>query len=216
MVAVNTTSVTLVGGGLMRLKAGARISTTSAQELELESGTVYIDIDPAHPHGTLSVRTPYGLVQHLGTQFEMTLLAAALRVRVREGAVRVIRSDLATASAGQEILLGATGIVQRRIIATDGPEWDWVQEPPSAFVAEGQPVLALVLWTGRETGRRLEFADDRTRQIAERTILHGSILGLSPNEALRAMLATTTLQAEVGPGVIRISPSPAGVAPSAH
>lgn len=213
-VAVSMTCVALAGGGLLKLKPGTRILSTAVHELTLDGGTVYVDIDPSRPHGSLSVRTPFGLVQHLGTQFEATVLANALRVRVREGVVRVTGADSTSATAGEEILLRTAGPVQRRLIATDGPEWNWVQEPPSEFVAEGRPLSALLLWTARETGRRLEFADERSRQIAERTVLHGSILGLSPDNALQAMLATTTLAAKMRPGLIIVNSSSGGPAPT--
>lgn len=202
-VRADATSVVLLdGGGLLRLRAGSVVRTGVHHELMLERGAIYLDLDAGAPHGRWTVRTRYGTVQHLGTQFEVAVDEAALRVRVREGYVQVLGRTNADAHGGEEVVMGPTGGVRRGAIATYDPSWAWVEDPPSHFDADGRSVLALLQWVAREMGRKLDFTNERTRHLAERTILHGSVHGLSADQALRAMLATTTLSADIQPGRI--------------
>ena len=196
--------VALEGGGLLRVKAGTVLKTQPNHEIEIEHGVVYLDLDANVPHGVWSVRTRYGIVQHMGTQFEVAVFDAGLRVRVREGHVRILGRPDSDALAGEEIVLADEGSVHRGVIAPDDPSWAWVQEPPSRFDVEGQSVLALLRWVARETGRQLDFADAQTRHLAERTVLHCSVQGFSAEQALRVMLATTTLSAELHTGHILV------------
>lgn len=217
VVRVNGTGVVaLVGGGLLRLRAGTVIKTHARHEIEIEQGALYVDLDAHVPHGVWSVRTRYGIVQHLGTQFEVAVFNAGLRVRVREGHVRVLGRPDSDALAGEEIVLAGEGSVHRGVIAPDDPSWAWVQEPPNRFEVEGQSVLALLRWVARETGRQLDFADAQTRQLAERTVLHGSIQGFSAEQALDVMLATTTMSVKLHSGHILVRSSSAPQVVRAH
>ena len=199
--------VALEGGGLLRLKAGTVVKTGPRHEIEIEQGALYVDLEANRPHGAWSIRTRYGVVQHLGTQFEVAVFNAGVRVRVREGRVRLLGRPDTDARAGEEILLAGEGSVHKGAIAPDDPGWAWVQEPPSRFEVEGQSVLALLRWVARETGRQLDFADAQSRQLAERTVLHGSIQGFSAEQALHVMLGTTTLSAELRTGHILVHSS---------
>jgi hypothetical protein len=54
----------------------------------------------------------------------------------------------------------------------------------------------------------VEFADERARDVASHTLLHGSVQGLAPLTALEQVLSTTSLRYEVQDGVIRVSSRP--------
>jgi hypothetical protein len=64
---------------------------------------------------------------------------------------------------------------------------------PQPFVLEGATVSAFLEWVSREQGWRWEYADSAARRIAERAVLHGTIDGLSPEEAVRAVLPALAL-----------------------
>jgi hypothetical protein len=60
-------------------------------------------------------------------------------------------------------------------------------------------------WVGRETGRRVDFADEHVRAVARGTLLHGSVQGLKPLDALDRVLSTTSLRFELQGDAIRVS-----------
>ena len=200
-----STVIKLSNGGYLKMQAGSALAFDSAAEINLRNGTIYLDFDPGVAHTALHIRTPFAVVQHLGTQYEVALSPAQLRVRVREGTVQIKGAIAARAQAGEELTISPGSALQRRAIASYGNEWSWVDSLSGNFEAEGQSILQLLHWVARETGRRVEFADESVNQVAARAILHGSIRGLSPDVALRAMLSTTSLVADVRTDVIIIS-----------
>jgi ferric-dicitrate binding protein FerR (iron transport regulator) len=174
-------------------------------ELLLQAGRTYFDF-PLGVHAFV-VRSAVGTVEHLGTQFEVALVAEGMRVRVREGAVRVHGAGgTELADAGTEILVAqASSTVVRRSVPTYGPDWAWVDSVAPDFDIEDRPLADFLAWVGRETGRRIDFRDTRARDVALRTRLHGSVHGLQPMQALDRVLSTTTLRFEVHEDTIRVS-----------
>jgi ferric-dicitrate binding protein FerR (iron transport regulator) len=200
----DNTALRLAGGGSLRLKAGSALTFIAVGELELRRGAVYVDFDPALARTALAIRTPHGVIRHLGTQYEVALLPAQLRLRVREGVVEVQGYTVARAQAGEQLTMDSSGAQQRHAIARHGADWAWVESLAGDFAAEGRNVGQLLHWVARETGRRIDFADEHVEQLVGQTILHGSIRGLAPDVALRAILATTTLAADVRGEVIAV------------
>ncbi|HEY6923718.1 MAG TPA: FecR family protein [Steroidobacteraceae bacterium] len=198
--------VQLQRGGTLRIAAGSRLEVTAADEVSLDNGEVYLDF-PADPHGasTFVVRTPLGLVEHMGTQFDIAL-TDELRIRVREGSVRLRRgSQTQTAVAGTELVVPPAGQTRQHSMAIDGPEWSWVEALEPDFPIEDRKLSDFLEWAGRESGRQVSFLDEHARAVAERTRLHGSIHGLSLTQALEAVLATTSLRYNFEQGRIEVS-----------
>jgi ferric-dicitrate binding protein FerR (iron transport regulator) len=199
--------VSLVHGGTLRMMGGTRLEAIAADQMALVRGEIYVDLPRALPRAsTFSVRTPLGLVEHLGTQFDVSL-GQALRIRVREGSIRLLRSSGAeTVMAGTELTVPtSTGPATKRSIATHGPDWSWVEALEPVYVIDDHRLIEFLQWTARETGRRLSFEDDHAREVAEQTRLHGSITGMRPTEALDTVLATTSLRYDLEGGLIRVS-----------
>ncbi len=187
--------VALRGGGQLRARQGSTLELVAQGTVRLVSGVVYIDAQGRPSTDPLRVLTPQGLVQHVGTQFEVAIMTDGVRVRVREGSVRL--RDALRVDAGEQVILTSDGTTQRASFAPYDNEWRWLATPVADVAVDGRNLSYLLRWVARETGRRLEFADERSSALADTTILHGSVAGLEPDLALRAMLATTTLQADV-------------------
>jgi ferric-dicitrate binding protein FerR (iron transport regulator) len=184
----------LVDGTSVRLAADTLVTFDSASRLEMARGSMYVDSDPTHGQCTLEIDTPFGTVSHLGTQFDLRLQRESLDVRVREGEVSVeSREGRLTSKAGEALLIRRDRQAERRAIATSGPEWAWVVTMAAPFALEGSSVPAFLQWVSREQGWRWEYADAATRRRAERAVLHGSIDGLTPEQALLAVLPAAGL-----------------------
>jgi hypothetical protein len=199
--------VELKGGGTLRIANGTRFEAISADGVALHEGEIYVDLPPALPRTSIFiVRTALGLVEHVGTQFDVATVDQDVRIRIREGIVRLRRgSETETAASGTELLVPKAGPTSQRTIPTHGPQWSWIEALEPDYAIEDRKLMDFLLWTARETGRRLSFGDDRARDVAERTHLHGSIHGMPPATALEMVLTTTSLRYEFEEDLIRVS-----------
>lgn len=189
----------LVGGASLRVDVSSRIRLESATLVALEQGAIYVDSDPRLPSVPVAIDTPLATVRHVGTQFEVRLLedasarapsSLALRVTVREGVVEVGHGSRGhEARAGAELTLRADGSIERDTAAVQGPTWEWTQHAAPAFEIEGETLATFLDWVSRETGLRWRYAEPGLQRIARETILHGSVAGLTPEEALSVVLA---------------------------
>ena len=202
-----STLVALEGGGTLRISRGTVIGTRSANEIELRDGEVYLDLPPTQPRAAaFVVRTAFGSVEHVGTQFEVAVGNREVRVRVREGQVRLLRgSGSESAGAGTELIVPESGPVARRAISTHGRQWSWVEALAPEFEIEDRPLGDFLNWTARETGRELDITDDHAKSVVERTRLHGSVRGLTPLEALGRVLSATSLRFDLHEDAIKVS-----------
>lgn len=192
----------LPGGATMRFDRESTFRLTAADVVALERGAVYVDSG-----GTtaLEVRTPMGVVHDVGTKFEVRVTTANLRVRVREGGVQVRRDrQRYDGRPGDEMVLGASGEVTRRAIPLDGPEWGWTTDAHTPFELEGHSLREFLDWVAAEKGWRLHFADAVVEDSARTTTLHGSIQGLTPEEALAAVMATSGVEHQLEGDVLSV------------
>ena len=107
--AAGTLAMTLTSGVQLRLDASTTVRVDSATDVSLERGAVYVDSagsPPTQPGASpIRIHTPAGLVRDLGTRFEVRLAGAGIRIRVRDGQVRVTGANRvdARAGAGEEL-----------------------------------------------------------------------------------------------------------------
>ena len=198
----------LAGGQSLRLAADSRVRLVSERRFELERGTLYIDSGSPAADG-LEVITALGTVRDIGTQFEVRLGAgdSALRLRVREGECLLeAAGESHSAIRGEQLTRSADGSPTRIQIEPYGPEWDWVMATAPGLEIEGLPLSSFLAWATREIGREVRWASSELADAAQAEItVHGSIEGLSPEEALEWVLRGTGLRYEVENGTIFIA-----------
>jgi ferric-dicitrate binding protein FerR (iron transport regulator) len=191
-------ALALAGGESLRLASDTEVMLDAPGRLYLQTGTLYVDSGPRPARARIEVVTPAGTARDLGTQFELHVAGAALRLRVREGQVALERGGRTlTGQAGEQVTIGDLDGVDRAPIAADDPAWQWAESIAPMPDMDGKPASALIAWVARETGRRLSYESTLVEQRATAVILHGDIRHLSPMEALEAMLATTDLAVEL-------------------
>ena len=155
---------------------------------------MYVDSGSGAAGDPWVVATGLGDVRHLGTQYLVTIGADGLAVAVREGriALQPARSGTAqtTAIAGERLRVAADapGQIRRTTLSPTDAQWDWVESVPTLLEVEGLTLGGFLVWYRRETAQTvtLEGVDTAIR-------LHGSIAGLTPDEALEAIAAATDL-----------------------
>src|SRR5260221_4829896 len=185
--------VALARGGTLRISAKSKLAVISPSEISLERGLIYLDIPEGAGAGSpLRIITNAGAIEHVGTEFEVLSDDEAVRVRVREGRIRFVgRSDTVVADAGTELLAAPGKSIVQRPIDTYGRDWLWAAALVPDYEIECSSLIRFLRWVSRELGRPLNFADANARQIADRTILHGSVRHQAPIDAMSNVLATT-------------------------
>jgi ferric-dicitrate binding protein FerR (iron transport regulator) len=197
-------ALTWANGISLRLDRSTRIALVDAQRIDVRNGAVYVDSGATTGARPLRIDTPAGVVSHVGTQYEVRLLKSDVRIRVREG--RVELSDPSGVAervdAGEQLTVVASGGHERIAIDTGGTEWAWVTDIAPPFEIEGRSLREFLSWAGRELGEDIVFATPESEAEAASVTLHGSVAGLTPAEALQAVLPTTRLHSSQKDGRI--------------
>jgi len=195
------------GGGNLRLAPGARIEVLGKDVIRLDSGELYVDIPPGtHAASSFVARTPAGDFRHVGTQFALAITGDGTRLRVREGVVHWVAADGQSAvKAGSEVQIARDGKATHRAIEPSHAAWNWTSAITPDFDVDDRPLQEFLAWVARESGRELVLADDVTRKQVATIKMHGSVNGLTPMQALSAVMAATPLRFDLPEGKIRVS-----------
>jgi ferric-dicitrate binding protein FerR (iron transport regulator) len=201
-------ALVLASGLELRLDQASRLAFEPADEVALQEGAVYVDTGGAagSRSDVFALRTASGTVHHLGTRYEARINGDELLVAIREGRVRIdTPGGVVSGDAGEQILVD-DGRVSRRDRPAHDAAWDWVGEITPAYSIEGRTLAEFLSWAARETGRDLVFANAEAEREAARIVLRGSVDGLSPDESITAVGATTGLAIVVARGRIEVGP----------
>lgn len=198
----------LPAGASVRIDGNSSVRFDSGSTLTLERGALYADAGPSGvAHEGIEIATAFGKVHDVGTQFEVRLLPESLRVRVREGKVQVDHDGkVHEAGAGSELLVHADGSSRNADVPVYGPDWDWVQHTAPPFTIENASLADFLHWVSRETGLRWRLAEPN--DDPEKVILHGSIEGLTAEEALSVVLPGCGYRHRLMGGEIRLEKAP--------
>jgi hypothetical protein len=194
-------------GGNLRIAAGSKFEVVGKDRVQLNAGEMYVDIPPGmHAPAAFVVATPAGEFRHVGTQFALAVANGGTRLRVREGVVHWVAADGRSAvQAGNEVYISRDGKASHRAIASSDTAWDWISATTPDFEVENRPLQEFLAWVARESGRELILADEATRKQVASIRMHGSVKGLTPMQALSAVMTATSLRVELPEGKIRIS-----------
>lgn len=193
----------LADGTSLRIDSGTRVRLLSGPTLDFEQGAIYLDSGRAQMrHAFLEVRTRWGVVRDIGTQFEVRLAGDEMWLSVREGLATLAHSGRSFAApAGTRLVARESGVESR---ALEGPDWSWVLAIAPAFEMEGRTLAYYLDWLSRETGWRVEFADPAIARESSTIVLHGSVADLRPDETPAAVLPTCGLRHRLSDGTLLI------------
>lgn len=188
-------SLLLARSESLRVDENTEIRVDASDRFTLLSGRVYADTGLfVYRNGGLAIDTAFGVVTDIGTQFSVAVEDQTLDVAVREGRVDIQgHSDAYTTRMGERLTLTDGQGAELRDLAPHDVFWHWTSDLAPAFDASNKSLLDVLKWTARETGRELQFESDDLRMHAMRADVHGPIAGLSPDEALASVLATSSV-----------------------
>lgn len=198
----------------VRLGPHTTLRLDRSARLSLAGGRLYAQTAVPEASGpSLVVVTPFGRVSHLGTQFQLLVASAGMDVSVRSGSVKVTehngRVQVLTRGEGVDVTPG--GAVHRVAVSPYGASWAWANTLEPDFPIDGRSLADFLAWYTRETGLKLVLLGGMTAAAVAHTTLSGSVVGLTPNQALAAVMATTGLEYDMSvPGELRIRMRGAG------
>ena len=197
----------LTSGAQLRIDTHSVAQWKSPTELQLLSGTVYVEtrVHPASQASSVShirqltVSTPWGDVRHVGTRFEVQVAEGSTLVRVRDGLVSFSAKSAAPVMvrAGQQLSISNSVITLQPGPGSAAPEWDWLRAIGPSFAIEGRTLSDTLDWLSGETGLQVIYLSDGARSQAHALILRGTIDGLDTRQALLAVLAGSGLAFEL-------------------
>jgi ferric-dicitrate binding protein FerR (iron transport regulator) len=207
LTALGDALVSLAAGGNLRVARGTGFEIESPNKVRLEHGEIYVDIPPGgRAADTFMITTAAGDFLHVGTQFALAVNDGETRLRVREGSVQWLGGNgEETVSAGTEVRIDRQQRVTRHALATSGDAWTWTENMVPDLEIEGRPLLEFLEWVGRETGRELVLVDEQVRDKVAQTRVHGDVRGMPALQALRAVMAATSMRFDLAGGAIRVS-----------
>lgn len=177
----------------LRIDADTLLKVDAANEFTLLAGRIYVDTgDRIYAEQHITIHTAAGTATDVGTQFSVRYSNADMSVAVREGKVDVREGGRThNTMHGEQVTVRPGKSAQRENILTYGVEWDWVTSLAPSYDIKDSSLLEFLKWVSRETGMELKIESEEVRIEARRARLYGSIDGLSPLEALEAVLPTT-------------------------
>jgi ferric-dicitrate binding protein FerR (iron transport regulator) len=163
------------GGQSVRIAAHTSVVIESSTLVRLKWGTVAVDSQAGAP---LTVRTPRGDFRPVGTRFEVEVSRdGVVRLRVEEGRV-AFRSDIV--EAGGELIARPDGTVQRDIAEI-----------------EGQSLHSVLTSMAAANDWELRYATSDAASFAATVVLHGSIRGMTPRQALDTITLSSGFEYEL-------------------
>ncbi len=193
-------------GESVRIDQNSRVVLISKTEIELLSGSIYVDSAGAIIKGkAFRILTPSGPVTHIGTQYITTVAGADVTISVREGEVTIGSGrKKAVAMQGQKLHISEDGQQSISTIPIFGEDWQWTEQVAPGFDMEGRSLKELLDWVARETGRSVAYESTQSEIAAATTRLHGK-LDIAPLRAMELMIQTSDLTAVLHDGVILVS-----------
>lgn len=190
----------LAGGQSLRVDVNTHLRLEAPDAVWLEEGVVYVD---SQSSASLEVRTRHGVARDIGTQFEVRVEGEELRLRVREGEVRLSRGKQEHAAvSGDELRLGSEGALQRGTLAPSSEAWSWSLAVAPPFALEGSSLDDFLEWVTRENGWQLRFASSTLEMEAATIELHGSLENVPLDQAAAMILATCGLEHDLQDGAL--------------
>jgi len=171
--------------------------TIAAQTLKLAHGALYLDLSPL-AQGSYQIKTPSGVVRHLGTRFAVRYQDQEIQVMVREGRVEVDTGARSIElAAGQVVRANREGVGEITTMAPDAPAWQWVAHASPGLELDGHSVAEFLDWVAVESGLPVVYADTATRRAVHKVTLSGRVNDMSALESLQPVLSATRFTATV-------------------
>jgi len=184
----------------------------SSKVIDLNSGQLYHDTDESLQASPLTIKTPYGEVQHVGTRYLVSNTQNQLQVAVRSGQVKITPHQFASQntvnnkqliSQNQMITINNQGEAHLSPISLHAPLWDWTFLAQEAFDLNDKSLYEFVQWYAHQTGMEIDWQN--LESPSKRVRLQGNIKNMTAEKALQTVFYSTQYSYSIDKGVLHIS-----------
>jgi hypothetical protein len=213
-------AISVPNGLSLRLDRYSQLRIDGAEQVTLIAGSAYVDTGRVNGSRRLRMTAPVGTIEHVGTQYQVTILGDATLIAVREGMLRLQRAgaDLQDESylipQGRLLELSPERAPLWTELTSYDTRWSWTALAAPPLEIEGRSVRAFLDWICRENGWRWAPGEGIVAGELDRILLHGSIQGMAARDALALVAAIAeirlTLHAESGSLTVSREPGSVG------
>ncbi len=190
----------------IRLDRMTEVRAARENSIELISGSVYVDVHSAAIHQPFTIYAQGISIDHIGTQFMVSMNEQNVSVAVREGEVVIeskeqrIRGRATTDEAALVELDSDHHLVTSKI-KKHGDRWEWASTFAPEIDTDGMSIGEFLNWIARETGTRILYTSAEARAGANERIV-GTIPTGDVLQALDTAMSLTRFNAVIEDGVI--------------
>jgi ferric-dicitrate binding protein FerR (iron transport regulator) len=190
----------------LRLDQHTTLRVDDVDHVTLLQGRVYVDSGGLSTNPSLTIATPAGDVQHLGTQFQVYVQGDITRVRVREGHVRLSSRNFIVQpiASGEELNIVGSQVTLQRGLPTYGSDWEWASIISPALDIENRPLAEFLAWMAREHGWQLRYTSESVQQRTHEIRLHGSIEQMNSTDIVERISLITGVPITSQEGVLLV------------
>ena len=206
---IKTTDASFVNFALsdqsqIRLNANTVLHLDSINQINLLKGEIYHDADTKKSNPLL-IKTQFGMVEHIGTRYAVSVDDKELVIKVRNGLVKLASDAVETIlSKGELLEINQQGQFQKtQITAYDG-QWDWTKKALKPFVLNHKNLADFVTNYAHENG--LEINWNRQEHKARQVKLVGDFAQLSDKQLLKTVFLSTKFDFQINQGILTINP----------
>ena len=193
-------AIAVPNGLSLRLDRYSQLYVDGPEQVTLVAGSLYVDTGLLTGSRRLRVASPAGTVEHVGTQYQVTIKGGATLISVRDGSVRLQPADARAKSEtyliphGRQIELTPQREPVWSEVAPFDPRWAWAAQAAVPFVIDGRSVTAFLDWICRENGWRWSSAVGIAATDLDNIVLRGSIESLDVRDSLALVAAVAELE----------------------
>ncbi|MEQ9450227.1 MAG: FecR family protein [Pseudomonadales bacterium] len=148
---------------IVQLAPHTQITLRDASDVWLHKGKIFVDSPGIESHVT--IRSSWGEIRDVGTQFEVSLSEDSLELAMREGIAEIrlegnVHTPIVARSSEREadlVLVESGNKITRTSLKRTAQRWDWTRSGAPDYPGGEYDLASIVKWAARQTGRDISY-----------------------------------------------------------
>ncbi len=188
----------------IRLNANTVLHLDSTKQIHLLKGEIYHDAD-TQKSNPLLIKTQFGVIEHIGTRYAVSVNDKELVIKVRNGLVKLSADTVQTTlNKGDLVELNPHGKYKKSYINAYDAQWNWTKKALKPFVLNHKNLADFINNYAHENG--LEINWNKQELIAKQVELVGDFAQLRDAQLLKTVFLSTKFDFEIKQGILTINP----------